>query len=140
MQPNKAIPDSFNSDMHAWKMVVRWKAGGRSITGPVSGVGSCPSLLSFLSAHSKIPKWTCLAMVFTSIVLEHSLMHARCTLPTTGLELYVKFGDNRLWAQNLRVLSTVQPCHNSLVRLDTLYIMGHLSSCTAPLCCDRIAQ
>ncbi len=28
---------------------------------------------------------------------------------------------NRLWAQNLRVLSTAQSCHNSLVRLDTLW-------------------
>ncbi len=28
---------------------------------------------------------------------------------------------SRLWAQNLRVLSTVQSCHNSLVRLDTLW-------------------
>ncbi len=28
---------------------------------------------------------------------------------------------NRLWAQNLRVLSTVQSCHNSLALLDTLW-------------------
>ncbi len=28
---------------------------------------------------------------------------------------------NRLWAQNLRVLSSVQSCHNSLVCLDTLW-------------------
>ena len=45
-----------------------------------------------------------------------------------------------IWVQNLRVPSTLQSCHNSLVRLDTLWYICLLIALSAPLCCDRIAQ
>ena len=84
------------------------------------GVSQCISHICMELVHVKDISYVSIGSEIQAHI-QRGCLRIHATREAQKTVHYILFDISRLWVQNLRVLSTVQSCHNSLVCLGTLW-------------------